>query len=183
MFWNKVEVLSLLDCSIKKGFALISDGVGVRIVLLAELSLGESILKLCNVGVPVILGGSDCLASVGLIMLESISDEPYETNNESCVGNDKEDLRRAPKSSLLSGRSRRTVHGFSFPGFKLSSISGMLVCLLNLSLRYDVVFLDCYCCYYGYCLMTKFLRIIFLLLNKVRVVEVECMVVLVLLVV
>ena len=79
---------------------------------------------MCVVGVPVILGSSDCLASIGLIMLESISVEPYEINVESCVGNDKEDLRRAPKSSLLSGRSRLTVHGFSFPGFKLSSISG-----------------------------------------------------------
>ena len=57
-------------------------------------------------------------------MLESISVEPYETIVESCVGNDKEDLRRALKSSLLSGRSRRTVSGFSFPGFNLSSISG-----------------------------------------------------------
>ena len=57
-------------------------------------------------------------------MLESISVEPYETNIESCVGNDKEDLRRALKSALLCGRSRRTVYGFSFPGFKLSSISG-----------------------------------------------------------
>ena len=79
---------------------------------------------MCNVGVPVLLGGSDCPASIGLIMLESISVEKYETNVESCVGNDKEDLRRALKSSLLSGRSRRTVYGFSFPGFKLSSISG-----------------------------------------------------------
>ena len=35
----------------------------------------------------------------------------------------KEDIRRALKSSLLSGRSRRTVYGFSSPGFKLSSIS------------------------------------------------------------
>ena len=79
---------------------------------------------MCNVGVPFLLGGSDCPASIGLIMLESISVEPYESNVESCVGNDKEDLHRALKSSLLSGRSRRTMYGFSFPGFKLSSISG-----------------------------------------------------------
>ena len=57
-------------------------------------------------------------------MLVSISVEQYETNVEICVGNDKEDLRRALKSSLLSGWSRRTVYGFSVPGFKLSSISG-----------------------------------------------------------
>ena len=55
-------------------------------------------------------------------MLDSISVEPYETSFESCVGNDSEDLRHARKSSLLSGRSRRTVYGFSFPG--LSSIFG-----------------------------------------------------------
>ena len=110
----------------KKGFAFILDGVGVRIVLLAELPLGESILKLCNVGVPVLFGGSDCPASIGLIMLKSISVEPYETNVESCVGKDKEDLRRALKSSLLSGWSRCTVYVFPFPGFKLSSISGVV---------------------------------------------------------
>ena len=57
-------------------------------------------------------------------MLVSISGEPYETNVDSCVGNDSEDLRCALKSSLLCGRSRRTVYGSSFPGFKLSSISG-----------------------------------------------------------
>ena len=79
---------------------------------------------MCNVGVPVLLGSADCPASVGLIMLESKSVEPYETNAESCVGNDKEDLRRALKRSLLSGRSLRTIYGFSFPGFKLSSNSG-----------------------------------------------------------
>ena len=55
-------------------------------------------------------------------MLDSISVEPYETSVESCVGNDNDDRRRAPNSSLLSGRSRRTVYGFSFPG--LSSIFG-----------------------------------------------------------
>ena len=54
-------------------------------------------------------------------MLDSISVEPYERSVESCVGNDSEDLRRALKNSFLSGRSRRTVYGFSFPG--LSSIS------------------------------------------------------------
>ena len=57
-------------------------------------------------------------------MLDSISVEPYETNVDSCVGNDSEDLRRALKNSLLSGRSRCTVYGFSFPVFKLSSVSG-----------------------------------------------------------
>ena len=55
-------------------------------------------------------------------MLDSISVEPYETSVESCVGNDSEDRRRALESSLLSGRSRLTVYGFSFP--ELSSISG-----------------------------------------------------------
>ena len=55
-------------------------------------------------------------------MLDSISVEPYEMSVESCVGNDSEDRRQALKSSLLSGRSRRTVYGFSFP--RLSAISG-----------------------------------------------------------
>ena len=36
-----------------------------------------------------LLGGSDFPASRGLITLESISVEPYETNVESCVGTDK----------------------------------------------------------------------------------------------
>ena len=77
-----------------------------------------------NVGVPALLGGSDLPVSIGLISLESISVDPYETKVESCVENDSEDLRCALKSSLLSGRSRRTVYGLSFPGFILSSISG-----------------------------------------------------------
>ena len=55
-------------------------------------------------------------------MLDSISVEPYETSVESCVGNDSDDRRQALNNSLPSGRSRRTVYGFSFPG--LSSISG-----------------------------------------------------------
>ena len=99
-------------------FALNSEDVGVRI------SLGELILKLFNVGVPVLLGGSDLPVSIGLISLESISVEPFETRVDSCVGKDSDDLRRALKRSLFSGRSCRTVYGFSFPGFKLSSISG-----------------------------------------------------------
>ena len=77
---------------------------------------------MCNVGVPFLLGGSEFPASIGLIMLDSISVESYETSVESCVGNDSEDRRRALRSSLLPGRSRRAVYGFSFPG--LSSISG-----------------------------------------------------------
>ena len=77
---------------------------------------------MCSVGVPVLLGDSEFPVSIGLIMLDSLSVEPYETSVESCVGNDSEDRRRALKSSRLSGRSRRTVYGFSFPG--LSSISG-----------------------------------------------------------
>ena len=77
-----------------------------------------------KVGAPVLLFESDLPVSIGLISLESISVDPYETKVESRVGNDSEDLRRAIKISLLSGRSRRTVYGFSFPGFILSSISG-----------------------------------------------------------
>ena len=75
-----------------------------------------------NGGVPVLLGGSDCPASIGLIMLESMSVEPYKTSVESCVANESEDLCRALRRSLLSGRSRRTVYGFSFAG--VSSIFG-----------------------------------------------------------
>ena len=92
-------------------------------MLLLERSLGEVILKLCNNGVPVLLGCSDCHVSIGLIMLESMSVGPYDTSVESCVGKESDDLRRALKSSLLSGLSRRTVYGFSFPGL-VSSISG-----------------------------------------------------------
>ena len=108
----------------KNGFALSSDGVGVWSVSTLECSLGELRLKLCNVGVPVLLGGSECPVSKGRIILDSISVEPYDTNVESCVGNDNDDRRRALKSSLLSGRSRRTVYGFSLSGFIVSSISG-----------------------------------------------------------
>ena len=75
-----------------------------------------------NGGFPVLLGGSDCPASIGLIMLESMSVEPYKTSVESCVANESEDLCRALRRSLLSGRSRRTVYGFSFAG--VSSIFG-----------------------------------------------------------
>ena len=53
-----------------------------------------------------------------------MSVDPYETNVESCVGNDNDDRRRALKNSLLSGRSRRTVYGFSLSGFSVTSISG-----------------------------------------------------------
>ena len=128
--WTKLKSCLCRNVGGRKGSALICEDDRARIELLAELSLGEFILNLCNVGDPVLLGGSDCPASIGLIMLDSKSVEPYETNVESCVGKDKEDLRRALKSSLLSGRSRHTVYGFSFPGFKLSSISrdvGMFV--------------------------------------------------------
>ena len=100
--------------------------------LLAELSLGEFTLKLCNVGVPVLLEGSDCPASRGLIMLEPISVEPYKTNVESFVGNDKEDLRRALKRSLLSGRSRVQCMDSRFVGLNYHQFPGMLVCLLYL---------------------------------------------------
>ena len=84
--------------------------------------LGELKVKLCNVGVPVLLCGSEFPASMCLIMLDSISVEAYETSVESCVGNDSDDRRLALNISLLSGRSRRMVYGFSFPG--LSPISG-----------------------------------------------------------
>ena len=52
-----------------------------------------------------------------------MSVDPYETNVESFVGNDNDDRRRALKSSLLSGHSRRTVYGLSLSGFNVSSIS------------------------------------------------------------
>ena len=107
----------------KNGFALNSDDVGVGIVLTLEWSLGDAILKLFNVGVPVRLGGSDCPVSRGLIIFESISVEPYETNVESCVGNDNDALRLPLNRCLLSVLSRLTVYGFSFSGF-VSSISG-----------------------------------------------------------
>ena len=68
---------------------------------------------MCNVGVPVLVGGSEGPVSKGLIMFDSMSVDPYETNVESCVGNDNDDRRRA----------RRTVYGFSLSGFTVSSIS------------------------------------------------------------
>ena len=101
-----------------------SEDVGVGIVLFSEVLLGELILNICSVGVPVLLGGSCLPASKGLISLESISVDPNETRVDSLVGKESEDLRHALKSSLLSGRSSRTVYGFWIPGFILSSISG-----------------------------------------------------------
>ena len=56
----------------------------------------------------------------------------------------------------------------------------MLVYLINLLLRYDEVFLGCYCDSCDYYLMTQFFRSVIMLLNEVRVVEVVRMVVLVL---
>ena len=97
------------------------------------------------VGVPVRLGGSDCPASIGLIIFDSMSVESYETNVESFVGNESDALRLPLNRCLVSVLSRRTVYGFSFLG-SVSSIS-MLVYLLDLLLRYDVVVLE-YC--YGY---------------------------------
>ena len=59
----------------------------------------------------------------------------------------------------------------------------ILVYLLNLLLRYDEVFLGCYCDYCDYYLMTQFLRSVIMLLNQLRVGEIVCMLVLVLLMV
>ena len=115
----------------RNGFALNSDVVGVGIVLTLEWSLGELMLKLWRVGVrvgvpagvPVRLGGSDCPASIGLIIFDSMSVESYETNVESWVGNESDALRLPLNRCLVSVLSRRTVYGFSFLG-SVSSISG-----------------------------------------------------------
>ena len=47
-----------------------------------------------------------------------MSVDPYETNVESCVGNDNDDRRRALRSSLLSGRSVVQYTGFRYLGLK-----------------------------------------------------------------
>ena len=85
---------------------------------------------MCNVGVPVLLGGSEFPASIGLIMLDSISVEPYESSVESCVGTDNEDRRRALKSSLLSGGLAVRYMDFRFRGYHKFLVK--LVYLLNL---------------------------------------------------
>ena len=90
MFLNKIKSCRCWNVGGRNGFALNSNCVGVWIVLLPEWSLGEFKLKLCSVGVPVLLGVSEVPASIGPIMLDSISVEPYETGVESCVGNDSE---------------------------------------------------------------------------------------------
>ena len=81
------------------------------------------ILKFVSVGVPIRLGGSDCSAPIGLIMFDSISVDPYDTNVESCVGNDSDALRLPLSRCRVSVLARLTVYGFSFSGF-VSSISG-----------------------------------------------------------
>ena len=60
---------------------------------------------------------------MGLIIFDSISVESYETNVESCVGNESDALRLPLNRCLVSVLSRRTVYGFSFLG-SVSSISG-----------------------------------------------------------
>ena len=107
-------------------------------------------------------------------MFDSISVDPYDTNVESCVGNDSDALRLPLSRCRVSVLARLTVYGFSFSGF-VSSISGDVGILLSLLLRCDVVFLgDCYYCYYY--LMKQFLLFLdnFRLQNLVRVVDVVC---------
>ena len=94
--------------------------------------LGKLIkLKLCNVGVPVLLGGSEFPTSIGLIMLDFISVEPYETSVESCVGNDSDDRRRAPNNSPgCPGCLAVRYMDFRFRGYHRFLVK--LVYLLNL---------------------------------------------------
>ena len=87
------------------------------------MSLGELLLKFCNVGVPVLLRGSDCPTSIGLISFESLSVEPYETSVDSCVGKERDDLRLARNSSLRMF----PPYGVRVPGFKLSGDVGLFV--------------------------------------------------------
>ena len=81
--------------------------------------------------------------------------------------------------SLQGGLAVRCMN-FRFLDLYYHRFLVMLVYLLNLLLRYDEVFLGCYCDYCDYYLMTHFLRGLIMLLNQVRKVEVVRMVVLVL---
>ena len=56
-------------------------------------------------------------------MFDSISVDPYDTNVESCVGNDSDALRLPLSRCRVSVLARLTVYGFLFSGF-VSSISG-----------------------------------------------------------
>ena len=86
----------------RNGLPLNSVRVGVDMVLLSDMSLGEiKIVKFFSIGVPFLLGGSDIPASFIPILLESISVDPYETSVESCVCNEREDLPLALINSLL----------------------------------------------------------------------------------
>ena len=115
---------SCLCCVVggKNGLALSSDDVGVGIVCTLDW-LGDAILKFDSVGVPIRVGVSVRSASKGLIMFDSISVDPYDTNVESCVGKDNDALRLPLKRCRVSVLARLTVYGFSFSGF-VSSISG-----------------------------------------------------------
>ena len=53
-----------------------SDDVDVRIELLNDISLVELILKVCKVGVPVLLGGSDLPVSSCCVIFESMFVQP-----------------------------------------------------------------------------------------------------------
>ena len=96
--------------------------MGVGIVCTLDW-LGDAILKFDSVGVPIRVGVSVRSASKGLIMFDSISVDPYDTNVESCVGKDNDALRLPLKRCRVSVLARLTVYGFSFSGF-VSSISG-----------------------------------------------------------
>ena len=81
-------------------------------------------------GIPVLLGGSELPTSIGLIMLDSISVEPYETSVESCVGKDSEDRRLALKSFLFPDGLAVLYMDFRFRDYHQFLVN--LVYLLNL---------------------------------------------------
>ena len=118
------KLKSCLCCVVggKNGLALSSDDVGVGIVCTLDW-LGDAILKFDSVGVPIRVGVSLRSASKGLIIFDSISVDPYDTNVESCVGKDNDALRLPLSRCRVSVLARLTVYGFSFSGF-VSSISG-----------------------------------------------------------
>ena len=106
------------------------------------MSPGELILKFCNVGVPVLLGGSDLPVSIGPTIFESISVEPY--------GCGMREMICVLLLLILSFGGCLAIRctGFRFLGSNYHQLLVMFVCSLNQLLRYGVVSPDCYHHYY-----------------------------------
>ena len=121
-------------------------------VLLNDMSLGELILKCCDVGVPVLLGGLECPASIGLISFDSVSLDPYETNVQFSVS-ERRETNCVVLLLILSFECYLTVRctGFRYLCLYYHQLLLMLVYSSNLLLRCGLAVPG-----WNYYLMTQF---------------------------